>query len=150
FYHEMRTEEAFRKALECFQKAVEIDSGYALAYSGIADIYFYLGVYKYDDYNASIEKAKEAAKKASDIDDSSADVQNTLGLLSGIDLHYEEAERHYKQAIELNPRYAPARHSYSYLLSHLGRHEEAIHQATTALELDPLSEPMTRGDQRQL
>lgn len=143
YYWNRRTEEGFKKAIDFFNQAIEEDSAYALAYAGLADCYALLGS---DEYGAlpaqeAMPKAKAAAVKALEIDDTLAEAHTSLAYVTWV---YEwdtvGAEREYKRAIELNPNYATAHHWYaiSYLTA-LGRHQEALAEMKRAHELDPLS-----------
>ena len=85
-------------------------------------------------------KAKAAAMKALEIDDSLAEAWASLAAVKmWFDWDWEEAERAYKRAIELNPNYATAHDGYAMLLCERGRFDEAIEQITKAGEIDPLS-----------
>jgi adenylate cyclase len=129
-------------AVQCFEQAVAIDPGYALAWAGLADSYTTLGYYGLARPEASMPRGMEAAKRAVAIDDSLAEAHNSLamGALMGIwDLGL--AKREFVRAIELNPRYVQARDWYAlfYLQLAAGKLEEGAEQAKLALVSDPLS-----------
>ncbi len=146
YFEQKRGEENLRKALDYYRTTVDLDPGYALAYSGIADVRFLLGVYGFMDQREALREAKMAAERAVQIDDEIAEAHTSLGrMLMGYDWDFSGAEREYRRAIELNPNYAEAHHLYGYLLSGLGRHDEAIKEAKAALKLEPLSPVMNRG-----
>ncbi len=135
-----RTEAGFRKAIEYFQQAIEKDPSCALAYAGLADCYGLLAEYGILPPKEAYPKAKAAALKALEIDDTLAEAHVSLGWIKeGFDWDWSGAEREYRQAIRLNPGYATARHWYASLLSTLGRSQEAIAESRRAQELDPLS-----------
>jgi serine/threonine protein kinase/tetratricopeptide (TPR) repeat protein len=139
YFWNKRTNEAIEKGFEHFQQAIEIDPGFALAYTGIADCYIagggsYLGV----SSKIAYEKAKEAAKKALAIDETLAEAHTSLGACES-EGNWLLAEREFKRAIELNANYVTAHQWYAEHLCEMGRYEEAIAQAKLALELDPLS-----------
>ncbi len=139
FFWNKRTREEMGKSLECFQKALEKDPNYALAYAGLADCFIagggtYLGI----SPKIAYEKAREAAKKALEIDENLAEAHTSLGGCES-EGNWLLAEREYKRAIELNPNYVTAHQWYAEHLWEIGRHEEAISQAKRATELDPLS-----------
>ncbi|MEP6743186.1 MAG: protein kinase [bacterium] len=134
-----RKEEDIKKGIEYFQLAIEDDSGYALAYAGLADSYIVLMEYSdipFDEVNA---KARKAAHTALEIDDTLAEAHTSIAALGYDDWGLLGAENEYKRAIELNPNYATARYWYAEYLSHLSRHDEAVLQSQLALEIDPLS-----------
>ena len=139
-YHwNKRTEEAVKKGIEYFQQATEKDPAYALAYAGLADSYNILGWYCYLAPRETFPKAKAAALKALAIDDTLAEAHASLAYSKMyFDWNWPEAEKEFKGAIEINPRYPIAYFYYATLLVAMGRHEEAIAPLTSALELDPL------------
>ena len=125
------TLEGVQKGLELFQQAIEKDPTYALAYTGLVDCYTYL--------NRPVE-ARKAAAKALDLDPTLGEAHASLGFFKFLyDWDFPGAEKELKQAIELNPNYAQAHHWYAIYLAQMGRHEEAIHEAQRAQQLDPLS-----------
>jgi len=140
YYWDKRTEEGLKKSLEYFQQAIDYDPNYALAYSGLADSYSTLGNNQFLPPDETFPKAREAARRALIVDDNLAEAHASLAFARwnyGFD--WQDVEREYKRAIELNPGYATAYHWYSGFLSGMGRHEEAIAAINKARELDPLS-----------
>ena len=141
FYWNKRTGEAFKKAIEYFNQAIEKDPHYALAYAGLADVYVLLSRYSASTPQESYPKAKAAAKRALEIDDTLAEAHNALaGALFDYDWNFAESNREYQRAIELNPNYATVHHWYgSGPPLVMGRFDEAIAELKRAQELDPLS-----------
>jgi len=140
FFWNKRTPENFEKAITYFQQAIEKDTSYALAYSGMADCYALLADYGADPPNETMPKAKAAALKALQIDPNLAEAHASLAeILHDYDWDYAGALREIDRAIELNANYATAHQWRAESLSPLERHEEAIAEAKRALELDPLS-----------
>ncbi len=135
-----RNPDDFRKSLEYFQKAIEIDSNYALAYTGIADCYQLFPYYRMMPVNEGFAKARTAARKALEIDETLAEAHASLAYtLAFHDWDWEAAERSFKRAIELNPNYATAHQWYSEYLLIMGRFDESRKQIERAEELDPVS-----------
>jgi serine/threonine protein kinase/Tfp pilus assembly protein PilF len=134
-----RTEENLMRAIDYFQRAVELDPKYALAYSGLADVYNVLPSNVGTPVEEVLPKAKEAASKALDLDDNLGEAHASLGLALKLEGDTLGAEKEYLKAIELNPGYAYAHYWYSLLLGETGRHEESLRELKTAYELDPLS-----------
>jgi serine/threonine-protein kinase len=132
-----------RKSIEYFQRAIEIDPNYALAYSGLSRSYATLPINS-DVPSAEVwPRAKEAAMKALELDDALAEAHLSLGAIKfWIEWDWPGVEREFKRAIELNPNHALAHFWYAHYLSNMGRHSEAIAEAKRAFELDPVS-PMT-------
>lgn len=123
-------------AIGHYQRAVQIDPSYALAYVGLADAYRSPAL-----DTAPIEvmpKAKAAALKAIELDDRLADAHAVLGWVNlWFDWDWNAAETQLKRALELDPRNADAHSYYANLLSILGRHNEALAEGKRARELDP-------------
>jgi len=143
FYWNKRTAEGLKKGIEYFQQAIESDPGYALAYAGLADSYNILVSYSALAPHDAFPKAKVAATRALEIDGKLAEAHTSLAFVKfGYDWDWTEAERGFKQAIQLNPGYAFAHNFYAVLLSALGRFDEAFVHIKNAHELDPLSLPI--------
>jgi TolB-like protein len=138
-----RTEESINRALAFFQQAVERDPGYAAAYSGLADCYSSLG-FSFDvgsQRPAEVQpKAKAAAMKALELDDSLADAYTSLAYVKlNFDWDWPGAEVEFKRSLQLNPGYANGHHWHAHLLLSSGRRSEALAESKRALELDVLS-----------
>ncbi len=134
-----RTPEEMKKAVGYFEQAITEDPDFALGYSGLADAYDILGDYSYLPPNEALPKAKSAALKALEIDDTLAEAHTALAHVRMYDLDWLDAESHFKRAIQLNPNYSPARHWYANCLMALGRRTDALAQIKQALKLDLLS-----------
>ncbi len=134
------TPEGLRKAKDHFLKAIALDPGYALAYSGLADTYALLGSYSLMPISDSHPLGRDAALKALSLNESLGEAHNSLAAILG-DYYWEwtEAERHFKRAIDLEPNYVTALHFYSFYLAYTGRSAEALPIAQRAISLDPLS-----------
>ena len=140
YYWNKRSEDGFRKAIEYFNQAIEKDRNYGLAHAGLADSYIVLGQYSLLSAKEAYAKAREAATKALELDDTLAEAHNALATVKGdYDWDWPGAEREFRRAIELNPSYATAHQWYCQLLSVLGRNEEALAEIKRAQQLDPLS-----------
>ena len=138
-YWNRRTAENLSKAIEEFKLATDRDPNFALAYAGLADCYAILPEYAGTPASESLPKAKEYAERAIAIDDQLGEPHATLGIVYVQLWQWEQAEREYKRAIEINPNYPTAYHWYSILLKNQGRNDEAAKIIMRALELDPLS-----------
>jgi eukaryotic-like serine/threonine-protein kinase len=140
FYWNERTGDAFKKAIEYFNQAIEQDPNFALAYAGLADTYVLLPGYGAGSPEESYPKAKSAAKKALEIDDGLAEAHAALAnSLFLSDWNFAESNREFQRAIELNPNYAAAHHWYGGNLLIMARFDDAIAEMIRAQELDPLS-----------
>ena len=142
FLWNKRTSEDVLQAIRYFEEAIDLDPNYALAYTGIADCYNASG-FAYDlglPAGEVISRAKTAAAKALEIDDTLAETQTSVAYAKLLfDWDFEQAETLFRRALELNPNYANAHHWYTHLLIPLSRFDEALSEAERALELDPLS-----------
>ena len=129
------------RALECFQQAVSLDAGYALAWASLAEAHELSAYYGFVRPQVSLPQAKEAASRAVTLDSSLAEAHGALAFARLFwDRNDREAELEFLRALELNPRYIQARGWYAYLyLLAAGRAEEAVAQALQAAALDPLS-----------
>jgi len=141
FHWNKRSPEGVRKSIEYFEQAIEKDPDNALAYSALADSYNVISSYNLLAPNEAFPKAKEAATKAVQLDDSLAEAHTSLAVVkAAYEWEWSGAEREYKRAIELNPGYATAHYWYAFsVLTRLGRFEEAIAEMNRALEFDPFS-----------
>ena len=133
-----RNVEGFQRAIEYFNQAIEKDSNFALAYSGLADSYTLLTLYGAGVINMT--EAKAAAEKALELDSTLAEAHTSLAAVKILhDWDWQGAEQEFHRALELNPNFAQAHHWYgNLLLGPEGRHEEAIAELQRAQELDPL------------
>ena len=134
-----RTPRDLKTALAYFQKAVEADPAYALAYSGLSDTYQLMEQYAWSPRYAILPKAMEAAKKAVELNETLAEAHTSLGGVLYEETKYLEAQESFERALELNPNYLLAYHWGAINLTALGKYTEGIQLAETALKLDPLS-----------
>lgn len=139
YYWNRRTAENLKKAIEQFKAATDRDPNYALAYAGLANCYVLLPEYAGTPTGETLPQARVYAERAVTIDDQLSDPHASLGYVNIQTWQWAEAEREFKQAIELNPNYATAYHWYSLLLKALGRFDEAAVMIRRAQEIDPLS-----------
>ncbi len=133
------TPESFPKAIAAFQRAVELDPNYALAYVGIADYYTWAGIFGFFSPTVSQPKVFESASKALEIDDGLSEAYAALGLYYSNMQMWSEAGKNYNRSIELNPNYPLAHEWMSALMLGHGRFEEATKEIVLAERLDPLS-----------
>lgn len=142
YFWNRRNADSLNAALAYFNQAIEQDPTYARAYSGLADTYALLGDWQYAVMTpkAALPKAKAAALKALELDNSLGEAHTSLAFcLRSFDWNLDAAEKEFQKAIELNPGYATAHHWYAWHLAIRHRYEEAIAEMKTALSLDPLS-----------
>ena len=134
------TPDGFRRALDEFQRAIDLDPLYAVAYAGLGDTYGALAYYGFVEPRAGFGQAHAAANRALQLDPTlpEAHVTLALGHLFG-EWNWAAAEADLKQALALNPMHAGAHAIYALYLSTAGRFSESLPEARTARDLDPLS-----------
>jgi serine/threonine-protein kinase len=146
YFVNRRTADGLRKAIEYFDQAISIDPNYALAYAGLADSYLLLGIP--DAITGalspqdSLPKARAAAEKALQIDDSVGEVYASLAHIKWKERDWAGADADFNRAITLTPNYPIGRLYHAVYLCSLGRQDEAVKEITRAQELDPLSLPI--------
>jgi adenylate cyclase len=129
-------------AIDCFQKAVSLDSEYAQAWAGLADGYTTSGYSGFQPAMEVMPRALEAARRSLQLDPDLSETHNALACATLLyDLNYELAEQEFRRALQLNPNYPQARAWYGlFLLQWIsGREREATEEMKRLLEADPLS-----------
>ena len=128
------------KSREYFEKAIDKDPGYALAWAGLADTYNRLANWGVASRQDASPRARAAAEKALELENS---LVGPVVALAEVKMQYEwdwaGAERLFKRAIELSPGYGPAHQNYALYLAEVGRPREAAVEARRAHEAEPLS-----------
>jgi TolB-like protein/Tfp pilus assembly protein PilF len=141
FFWNKRDTNDLQKALGYFEQAAKEDPNYALAWSGMADVYVLLPLFGGADPADAYPKAKEAANKAIALDPNLAEPHADLGLIASLfDFDFALSMREFEKSIALNPNYATAHHWFGdSVLQCIGDFNRAIAEMKRALELDPLS-----------
>lgn len=142
FYWNRRNEENLKIAIKYYEQATEHDPAFAQAWAGLADSYIFLPTPAYGSARTEevIAKARYAAQQALKLDSMLCEAHTSLGVIKfKYDWDWQEAEKEFRQAIELNPDYAPAHYWYSNLLMVLRRNEEAIRESEINRRLEPFS-----------
>ena len=135
-----RTREGMEQGIDYFQQAITADPNYAAAYAGLADCYNMQVIYGVHEPKEGFPKAKAAAVKALEMDETLAEAHTSLAFIKfRWDRDRVEAEREFQLAIKHKPTYAPAHQWYSSYLVALERFDEAIAEAKRTSELEPLS-----------
>jgi serine/threonine protein kinase/tetratricopeptide (TPR) repeat protein len=147
-YHFLKvTPPEIQIGISYFQEAIDVDPSYALAYVGLAEAYRWFALSGNVPPTEVLPKAKAAAQKAIEIDDTLAEAHTALGsTIFWYDWNWNAAENQYKRALELNPNSADTHAVYAHLLSSTARHAEALAEAKRARELDPLSVIINAGE----
>src|SRR6266446_2386560 len=136
--NQFTTEQPLNTAKSYFEESIRKDPGFALAYSGLADSYVYLAIFRQLSPEAAYKPAKEALRKALELDDSIGEAHDTLGQLSWrFEWNWDAAEREFNHAIALAPSYSCAHEDRAVYLSFIGRRAEALAEIAKSSELDP-------------
>jgi tetratricopeptide (TPR) repeat protein len=140
YFFNKRTAEDLKEAVRYFQKATEKSPNYARAYAGLADSYALLAVYSTQPQTELMSKARAAALRALEIDETLPEAHTALALIvQNYDWDWQTSEKEFRRAIELNPNYATAHHWYAEHLMWRGRFDMALQESERARQLDPLS-----------
>jgi TolB-like protein/Tfp pilus assembly protein PilF len=141
FFWNKRTGNDLKTAAAYFQRAIDADPSYANAYAGLAQSYVLIPLFGAGMPRDFFPKASDAARRAIELDETSAEGHAALGNLYCMDdFNPPASEKEFQRAIALDPNYATAHHWFSNsLLVTMGRFDEAIKEGKRAVELDPLS-----------
>ncbi len=135
----LRTKEALEKSVEYFHDAIEIDPGYSIAYSALADALQVMGSMGYLSPDGYLKAAREAAEKAVALDGNLAEAHASLGAIHAHEWRWTEARMEYEKAMKLNPNYATVHHWYSMLYLALNNCDGSLSEIRKARDLDPIS-----------
>jgi serine/threonine-protein kinase len=140
FFWNKRTDEGLRRSIEYFNDAIAADSGFALAYAGLADAHVALPWYANAPPLEAFPAAEAAALHALVIDSTLGEAYASLGLVRQ-NLHRDlpASEAAFRRAVKLSPSYATAHQWYGLHLLWIGRIDEGLAEIRRALELDPVS-----------
>ncbi len=140
YFWNRRTPADLTRAVDFFTQAIVHDPNYAQAYVGLADCYNLLREFAAMPSEEAFPRALTAAKKAVELDDSSAEAHASLAfVMFNWNWDIAGAEHEFQRAIELNPNYVAAHHWYATYLMVVGRLPQAVKEIDRAQELDPAS-----------
>jgi len=141
YFWSRRNEEGLKAATRFFEKALEKDPNYALAWAGLADTYSLMGEYTNISRRELFPKQMAAVNKALEIDSRLAEAHISLAIsLMLNEWDWVKSEKEFKIGIELNPNYATGRHWYAEWLLYNSNFNEAFREISLAVELDPISQ----------
>jgi len=139
YFWNKRTADGLTKAIEQFQQAINRDPNYALGHVGLADSYVLLEEYAGIPSSETLPKARAAADRALEIDNSLAEAHASSGVIFQQMWRWPEIAEEYKRAISLNPNYPSAHHFLSIYYRTQGNLDDSLREIQRAQELDPLS-----------
>jgi len=146
YWWNRRTQSAIAEGIKYFERAIEEDGGYALAYTGLSDSYALQVDYRGAPVREGMERARSLARRALELDDTLAEAHTSLAWVLFIyDWDWLAAAAEFRRAIELNPSYSVARQWHSWFLTAMGRTEAALSEGRIAAELDPASVSIRRS-----
>ena len=140
-YWNKRTEAGLRKAIDLYQRAIELEPTYAAAHAGLAASYLLLPEYSAGTARVSEyrPRARASANRALGLDSTCAEAHAVLGSLKEHEPGQKGAEEHFRRALEFEPNNATAHHWYGLYLQTSGRRDEGLRELQKAIDLDPLS-----------
>jgi serine/threonine-protein kinase len=139
YFWNRRTAESVKKAIECFEQAIQRDPNHAPSYAGLADACMVLQDYGFVSPKEVLPRAKRAVLKALALDASLADAHASLANILLREWDWQGSEEEFSRAIELDRDYATAHHWYALKLAYAAQFDRAIAEMRLAHELDPLS-----------
>ena len=140
FFWNRRTHDDMSRAIDWYERAIQLDSSSPLLFAGLADVYATLGP-RNTRVSELITRGTAAANRAIALDPLMGEPYAALGKLRAYDWDWFGAERNYRKAIERAPGYAPGRYWFGSFLANQGRCNEALDEAHEAERLDPVSLP---------
>jgi len=140
YFFAQRDSASLRKAQDYFERAIQQDSSYALAWAGLSDAYSHTGVFGYVPPRAVYSRAKAAALRALALDPTLAEAHTSLGFIALFyDWDWPTAGRQFDRALALDPRYPAAHLFHGWYFVATNRLDDAIREVQTAVNLDPFS-----------
>lgn len=140
FFWAKRSADSLNTAVRYFEKAIEKDNDYALAWAGLADTYSLMGEYTNTSRREVLAKQTEAINKALQIDNRLGEAHISLAISLMLNQwDWKNSEKEFKIGIELSPNYATGHHWYAEWLLFMGKKDEALKEITIAVDIDPVS-----------
>lgn len=140
FFWDQRTASGLQKSIEYFQRAISIDPDYAIAHSGLADSYSFLGEFLYSNPVDVSLQVKLAAERAVSVGYTLAETHASLAEYRFVyERNWAGSEEEFKLALKLDPNHAATRHLFGWLLLTQQRYSEAANEFNLARDLDRLS-----------
>ena len=135
FFHQFRRT-GIQFARRMFERAIEVDPNYALAYAGVADCCAFLFMY-WDGSNSNLESADSASRKALELDPELAEAHASRGFAVSLSKRYDDARTEFETALRLNPKLYEAHYLYARACFQEGKLEEAVRHYQDAARVRP-------------
>jgi len=134
-----RSKEEIEKAIECFEKSLEIDPEFSKAYSGLIDSWTMQASRQYEKKEDILPKCKEVVAKAKALGDISAEFYTSQSEIYYVEGDVDKSLEYLKVAIDENPNYATAHHWLAIRYDESGENKKAVEEIEKAVALDPKS-----------
>ncbi|MCZ6692395.1 MAG: hypothetical protein O6939_00695 [Bacteroidetes bacterium] len=131
--------EELDSAIKLFERAIELDPEFSLAYVGLSDTYLEYVFWGRNPANKILPKALDAAFKAFELDNDKVEIYAALGAISFYRYEVRKAKEYLEKAIELSPNYHPPYEWLAWINVFENNHDKAIELFEKAYELEPLS-----------
>jgi TolB-like protein/Tfp pilus assembly protein PilF len=135
FFHQFRRS-GIQFARRMFERAIELDPRFALAYAGIADSCSFMYMY-WDGSKSNLDSADAASRKALELDPELAEAHASHGFALTLSRKYEEARQEFETAIRINPKLYEAHYLYARACFQERRLEEAVRHYEDAARVRP-------------
>jgi eukaryotic-like serine/threonine-protein kinase len=140
YFFNQRKEPGIRKSIECYSEAIGRDPEFALAYTGLAESYLFLGDFRAMPLAVAYNEARKAAMTALQLDDTLAEVHLVCGEIKLFcDWDWAAAEHELTRALTINPACAEAHHMYAHYLELHGQFEHALSEMHRSMDLEPVA-----------
>ncbi len=143
YYWNKRNAKSLDQASGYFRQAIALDSNFALAYTGLADCFLLAPQYQGISTKIAMPQAEANAEHALALDNTFAEAHTTLAFCYYSQFKYDDAEREFKRALELNPRYPTTYHWYGIMSGRRGDPAKYLSLMLQAVEIDPYSPVLT-------
>jgi len=137
-YLDMFRPESLSLAIESFEKAIELEPGWADPYLGLSSVAMFKKQAGFGSYSENVTTAYKNLNKALELDPNSFESHNSkAGIAAWTEFDWEKSEKEFLKAIELNPSHARSHSFYAHVLTILRRTDEALYEGKLSVELDP-------------
>jgi TolB-like protein len=150
YFWNKATPESLETAIGLYQKAIQKDPRFALAYEALADSYMAVPHYTTTPATEMIPKIREAAQTALSLDKNLGEAHIDLALADGLEYDWSSADKEFQIGLGLEPRNTVAHRMYSAYLSQIGKLDEALLENQRSMDLDPVSPYLTQAIARNL